>query len=316
MSRTLVVVTCQRDQWGFEMLCRSMEKYLKPCNVIFICNDTVEYQGIWRKLYNKHYKHHLRKFDVRILVKEDFWNESAENHLHPMEKEGWVDQQVIKLGVADYVKTKEYVILDAKNFFISDLYLEEIQQVMPEPTGWCEPILKNWIVTCAETMGLEVPASQIRLTQNITPYIFNTQLAQELLKFFGGTVFLFKWFTLESRKPKHSPAEFFLYEMFTIKNDWRNLGTTKQNCIAFWQHMHIDQKFRLKDYIKHTRETREMYDPKVASFHKGMVPYWTETDVLQITKELGCLDIMPTLHQMPFTGEKSYTNRLNTISRA
>lgn len=312
MSRTLVVVTCNRDQWSFEMLCRSMDKFLEPCKVIFIYNHSSEEHNKWRKFYKRVCQPHLSKFDVQVLNKDNFWSVEDECHLQTLQLEGWVDQQVIKLGVAEFVETEDYVVLDAKNFFFKPTCITDIQQIKPEPTDWCEPILKNWIITCCETVGYPIPSSAIKLTQNITPYVINTQNALMLLKYFGGTRFLFKWFSIEARKERHSPAEFFLYEIFTKLYGIPDEGTTTQNCIAFWEHMHTRQRWRLKDYLNFIDHIDTMYDVNVASFHKGMVPYWTRGDVITILKKLNCADIMPA-GEMPFVGEKSYSNKINSM---
>lgn len=308
MSRTLVVVACNRDRWNFELLCRSMQKFLQPCKVIFIYNENREHVKTWRKFYQEKCEPLLKEFDVKILVKDNFWSIEDENHLTPPEKEGWVDQQVIKLGVAEHVTTEYFVVLDAKNFFIKKTHINEIAQIAPEPTSWCEPILQNWIVTCCETLTVSVPQKPMRLTQNTTPYIIRTQSAIDLIKYFGGLKCLYKWFTIEARKLKHCAAEFFLYEIFTIRFGYRNLGDNTQNCIAFWEHMHTQQHWRLKDYIKHIDHMYERYDVRVAGLHKGMGPYWNANDLNIILAKLNCADIMPE-GNTTFTGEKSYSKR-------
>lgn len=314
MSRTLVVVACKRDHWEFELLVRSMNKFLEPCKVIFVYNENVEHLKAWNKFYKNKCAPYLTAFDVKILVKDDFWHTTDENHLSPLELEGHVDQQVIKLGVSKYIETDYYVILDAKNFFIKSTSLNSIAQIKPAPTDWCEPNLKTWIVTCCETLTMAVPQSNISLTQNTTPYIMRTKSASDLVDYFGGVSSLFKWFTIEARKGKHCPAEFFLYEIFTIRYGYRNIGDDTQNCISLWEHMHSVDRWRFKNYIDHIDHMQQRYNVNVAGFHKGLRPYLTTEEITIILHKLDCADIIP--DNNPFTGEKSYSIRINNNSRA
>lgn len=293
MSRTLMVVTCDKDEWNFQLLCRSMEKFLQPCKFVIVYNESVDRYRNWRKFFKRKCLPHLSKFDVKVMHKGDFWTDEDECHLTEIEKEGWVDQQVIKLGVSEHIDTEHYVVIDAKNFFVNYGYIEEIQQIKPAPTDWCEPILKNWIVTCCETFELVVPEKSISLTQNTTPYIIRTESARNLLKFFGGVKFLYKWFTLEARKDKHSPAEFFLYETFTMRYGYRNTGNGLQNCISFWEHMHTQQHYKTEDYLNHIDHMYERYNTRVAGIHRIMRSIWTQKQAILILDKLNCGDILP-----------------------
>ena len=307
MSRTLVVVTCNRDQWNFELLIRSMNKFLEPCKVVFVLNENQEHLKSWKKFYNQKCEPYLKKFEIKLLTKDNFWTLADENHLTPPELEGHVDQQVIKLGVSEHIDIDHYVILDAKNFFICKTNINQICQIKPEPTGWCEPNLKTWIVTCCETLTVAVPQGNMRLTQNTTPYIMRTQSAKDLVNYFGGIKFLFKWFTIEARKGKHCAAEFFLYEIFTIRFGYRNLGDDTQNCITLWEHMHSVDKWRLKNYLSHIDHMYDRYSVSVAGLHKGLWPFLTKEEITAILQKLNVGDIIP--DSIPFTGEKSYNNR-------
>jgi len=53
MSRTLVTVICHKDRWSVELLCRTMEKYLHPCDVIFILNEDNETANILNQWFRK-----------------------------------------------------------------------------------------------------------------------------------------------------------------------------------------------------------------------------------------------------------------------
>ena len=300
MSRTLVTVICNRDMYQVELLCRTMYKYLKRCRVVFIFNENREESSKLHKWFLQTCAPHLKNFQVSYYSKYDFWSEKDENHLTELELEGWVDQQVLKLLVCEKIKTEHYVTFDAKNFFINHTYIEEIAQIKPAITDWCEPILQNWIINCLETFNLDIPEKPIRLTQNTTPYVIRTQSAKELVKYFGGNSFLFKWFSIEARKDRLSPAEFFLYETWTIKNGWRNLGDSVQNCIGFWEHMIVDEKMTQPDMVKYIRSLIRHFDVRVAGIHKGLRAYWSEQDLFFVLKRLGVTDCIPKHTPSPF----------------
>lgn len=305
MSRTLVVITCKRDQWNFELLCKSLEKFVDPCKIIFIYNESAEDFKYWQKVFYRHRcMPHLGKFDITLMYKDQFWTLDDENHLTNMEKCGWTGQQVIKLAVSKFVQTDFYLVLDAKNFFIDHTSIDNIRHIKPEPTDWCEPILKNWIVTCFETFDLLPPEKPVRLTQNTTPYIVRTESAKSLVDLFGGSNFLYKWFTLEARKEKHSPSEFFLYEIFTMRYGHRNLGDTQQNCIAFWEHMHTIQRWKPRDYFHFIEMQKNLHNVKVAGIHGGMKPIWTNGFAIEILNKLNCGDIIP--EDLPFKKDKIF----------
>lgn len=300
MSRTLVTIICNRDKWAAELLCRTIKKYLKPCRLIFVMNENdIEAQNL-KRWFKDICMPLLEKHQVQLYNKYQFWTTKEENHLSELEYEGWVDQQVLKLAISEKVHTEHYVLFDAKNFFVVPCSIDEINQIIPKKTDWCEPILQNWIVNCLELFGLDIPEKPIRLTQNTTPYVMRTQSARDLLEYFGGSKFLFKWFTIEARKERYSPAEFFLYETYTIRHGYRNMGDKEANCVGFWEHMIAEQNMSHEDCVKYIRSLLRHFDVKVAGIHKGLIKYWDQRDLLFILKRLGVADCLPRHSTSPF----------------
>lgn len=293
MSSTLVVVICHRDRWATELLCRTMEKYLRPCDVIFVLNEKNDIAHALQEWFEGACSKFLDKFNVSFYKKHDFWSVEDENHLHELELEGWVDQQVLKIAIANKIETEHYLVLDAKNFFVRPCYVEDIKQVSPEPTDWCSDKLNQWILTSLETFCLEPPNAPIKLTQNTTPYKMRTQSSRDLIVYFGGVKTFFKWFSIEARKEKQLATEFFTYELFTVAKGYRNLGETKANCIGVWAHMIEDDGFTQQDFVKYFIHMFRRYDVKVAGFHKRMYTMWTTKDAIFMLKRLGCVDCLP-----------------------
>ena len=282
------------------MLCLSIKKYIKK-TIIFhvIFNENDEHYESFLQWYRYFCKKDLLGHNVKLYKKTDFWPPEAENHLRPLQLDGWVDQQVIKLLISKRITTPEYVVFDSKNFFIRDCTLDDIRQVHPANIGWTHEHLENWVKTCCKHYDLHYPGRQMKLTQNITPYIIGTKYAQDLVNEFGSDEKFHFWFTDLSRHDKLNPAEFFLYEIYTMKKGVRNRGTTGQNTFSIWSFMHDDYEWKIPDYIKALQHEITTRDIKVSALHKRMREIFTIDDVIEIYKSIGAEDIIPLINH-PF----------------
>lgn len=305
MSRTIVVVTCEKDKYEFELLCRTIQKFLEPSRLIFVCN---EYEcDDWFSWYKTNMAPLLKKHRVKLFKKHDFWSYEHEEHLHELQKEGWIDQQVIKLAVAKHVDTKDYICLDSKNFFIRPCNVFNIKQAAPISSDWAGELRQNWIKLCCRTLGVRYPGEHIKLTGNITPYILDKQQALNLVEHFGGSEKLYVWFSTESLPESISPGEFFLYEIWLIKHGLRDLKDsryTQQNIYAIWGDIHHNKlNFEYKDYVESYVEHIQLFDCYMASVHRSMYPYWTESLYRKFMKTIGLEDCIP-LQTCPYGNEE------------
>lgn len=304
MSRTIVVVTCEKDKYEFELLCRSMQKFLTPSRVIIVCNEPDCTN--WIDWYKKSCEPVLKKHKVRLFKKHDFWQLDDESHLHPLQKEGWIDQQVIKLAVANYINTPEYICLDSKNFFLRPCNTYNIKQCAPVSSDWAGDWRHKWIRICCEELGVPYPGEHIKLIVNITPYIIKTKPARDLVEHFGGTKKFYRWFTEKSIIPEISPGEFFLYEIWLIKHGLRNPRDPSyikgNNIAAVWGDVHHHRlKWELQDYIDNFQHHIEFYDLYMGGIHRSLYPYLTEDMYKKLLESIDLDDCIP-LQPCPFNG--------------
>lgn len=308
MKRTLVIVTYNDDCWRLHMLVRSIELYLARCRIHIVYNENQGYNE-WKDWFDKTCKSHLVDYKVTTTQKRDYILPEYETHMTDLQKCGWTDQQVLKLAVAKHIKTKHYLLLDSKNFFIKPCSVDSIPQVKPNTTEWCERILKNWILMCHQEFGMKFLGSKVKLTQNTTPYVVNTDTAKKLINHFGGLEKFYIWFTTNAIKEHLSPAEFFLYEIFSKHIDAYEPGEVNANIIGFWSFQIEDLKWTLRDYKKLIKDIQR-WQPHVSlsSFHGSLNDYLTDQDVIDIIVALGAKpDILPE-GKTPFNGvlRKSY----------
>ena len=262
-KRTLLIVTCEKDLQSFGILLTSIKKYLDRCPIVIVWNQD-DNVAILQNLLTK------RDIDATVFLKSDFWGESAMSHLSHLEYDGWIDQQVIKIAVSKYIETPEYVCLDSKNFFIDKCNIDDIKQVHPASIDWCTDILLNWVDVCCKKFNVE-PVK--KLTQNTTPYVINTRLTRGLVKHFKSIDNFFVWFSTVSLQEDISPSEFFLYEIYTISRNKRNLGQTFSNQNTLWDHHWIRYRMSYDKMIKETENLKQLHDIRVSGVHAGLLKY-------------------------------------------
>lgn len=294
MNDWIVIITCIKDKWSFEMLCNSISKYLEPAKIRIIYNDTEDNFVEWKQFFDQKLSHLLFKHKVSIETQRDYWSIEDERHLTILEKDGWIDQQILKLAVAKNLRGTNYVCLDSKNFFIRPATLQDIKQIHPEPIVWAEEVLENWVAFTCKKLQLKYPGKHLKLTQNTTPYIVNIDQARQLIDYFGGISKFYYWFTHHAKMPEHNPSEFFVYELFTKKNNAvLNLEYTKQNSASMWGFQIENLGWTELDFIKYIKDQIRDADVKVAGIHKTVTPLLNQRQIMTILSASGNRDILP-----------------------
>lgn len=302
MKRTLVIVTYNQDRWRLHMLVRSIELYLTKCRIHIVYNENQGYNE-WLKWFGKTCEPHLKNYKVKTSQKRDYILPEYETHMTDLQKCGWTDQQVLKIAVAQTIKTKHYLLLDSKNFFIKPCSVDSIPQINPSTIEWCERILRNWILMCHQEFGLKFFGTKTQLTANTTPYVVNTDTAKKLIDYFGGIEKFYIWFTTNAVKEHLSPAEFFLYEIFAKYIDAYEPGDANANIVGFWSFQIEDLGWTLRDYKKLIIDNQR-WQPNISlsSFHGSLNNHLILEDVKTILRYLNCsLDIIPP-GDPPFNG--------------
>jgi len=300
MSRSIVVVTCDKHRWSFEMLVRSMNKFLRTCPVLIVINE--DNPADWIKWYRRDLAPLLNNHFVELFTKADFWQPKHEKHLHPLQLTGWVDQQVIKMNIAKHVRTKYYVVLDSKNFFFTPTNTQQIVYPKCERLAWAEPNLKNFAEMICNEFGVPFEGDDMLIRPNITPYIMRTDLVREIIQHFGGPLSFHYWFTDIVRKPEYAGAEFFIYEIYSMKKNMHDEPTGSSNVAAIWRNIQFEQEnWPLDKYIEFIIEEQTKRDVRVAGIHKTMFYTFSLENVKHILNGIDCIDLLPA-YESPFTG--------------
>jgi hypothetical protein len=132
----------------------------------------------------------------------------------PKEANGWFSQQVLKIKVAEIVRSDRYVLLDAKNHLVSPLGREFLESSTGQPrtNGYPygdQPMLE-YLERTLQYLGLDPQAHVSWFTRTTTPFILLAGEARELVEY------------IEEREGRSFAAafldrglsEFFLYAGF------------------------------------------------------------------------------------------------------
>lgn len=292
MDRSLVIVTCNKDRWSFEMLAKSIEKFLQPSKILVIVNE--DENESWHRWF-ENLKYLFQKHDLEIKNKIDFLHKDIDEHLHPLQKSGWINQQVLKLYAGIYLNCKEYVVLDSKNFFIKPLRLSNILQIYPEYIeSWAPNNLKNAVNIYCKVFGLNFTYKTLPLTQNTTPYIINRDHSLSLIKKLGNIDNFYKFFTKTALIKDVAAAEFFLYEIYTIKNRRNNTGQCNSNNVGFW-HFHIENlHLEINDLVTIYKKNYKNPNIFCSGLHKSLFKHLTIEQIEEFATNTDLLDLLPT----------------------
>lgn len=294
MSRTLVIITCCRDMWGFEMLCKSMRKNLAPCKILIVLNEEEQYCDSWFFWFNNYIKTFLQPHDFNVLTRKDFFD----FELLPEQKtDGWVNQQILKILAAQHIDTTQYLCLDSKNFFFRKTSIENIKQV-EQTVNWLHPWLISWSQNVCMSMNIEFTGrDSFYLTQNITPFIINTAWCREMIDFYKGKESFFKTFyRLKLPHDTCSPSEFIMYDIFCKKKNYINYDTVKQNCAVIWEHSLQE----INDLDAQVLQTHKQFGVCVSGFHNGLKGKFSISHCVKFLNRLGSRNFMPTSVKYPF----------------
>ncbi len=303
MKRTLFVVTCQHDKWKFEMMCRSIGAFLEPCRIVIVHNESDKKYKEWMEWFNNINENFLSKFSVVTYPASKFWPENIPDHLHyELELGGWVSQQMLKILGHSVIKTDEYLILDSKNFFFRHYNIDNTPPCNAHG-NWTLEGVTEWTKLSCNKLGLIYPGHHLKLRPNVTPYIFKTNVARRLVKYFSSDLNFYCWFAETALLPETSPAEFILYDLFELRLRQRviddNLPITYS---TIWRHHILDEGKTPKQIANDIiQEYNNNVKPcPISGFHSGVDSLLTMKDVEDILAILGVDFIMPTNSLGPF----------------
>lgn len=279
---TIVVVTYDNDNWWFEMLCKSIFKYLEPCKFLVVYNgDTFD---LWYKFFDYCNKNYLKDFDVTLKTKDTYLS-GTYNY-------GYIDQQIIKLEVSKDINTDCYVILDSKNFFFRNCKIENIKNENHRENFIIGPNYKNFCIATAKIFGIKWLAFQ---RQPLTPYVMQTDIVRKICQ----QVDLYSHFYKYNKLPKYIPdnflnkesvSEFSLYEIYCQKIGFIEEEVKQNNCTEAVGSINEEKWFNV--------QSEDIY---VCGLHRTLLESWRQKDVIKVLETLQCVDILPTYSDNPFS---------------
>ena len=204
----VLIVTCDRDRWQFQIQCWSIGKYLEPVDLHIVINEPNP--GAWLTWFADNAASYLSSHTVQVYSSRDILEESI--HLTVVKNliltsPGWNSQQVLKL-LAGYKIQQPYTVLDTKNWFIKPSH---IQLFKPQPrTGTHHNFLFSpFYNECLLRFNM-VP--YITTRPHITPFHFDPTVIKQLIDYFGGAEHFTCWFL-----SFNTPSEFIVYDLFVQK---------------------------------------------------------------------------------------------------
>jgi hypothetical protein len=235
----IVCVFCNRDLEATMLQARSIATYFKQVDIgriIYICNGPVDKSWHW---VGDELSRRLGGIDVLLLRNDDLGVTTEDP-----KKGGWTTQQVLKLEVSRFVRTRYYIVLDAKNHFVQPVGLGQFIA----PNGKVAATVKSLRGPNLDGLrfGLEyfsVPSANWQGTglRGCTPFVFETGVVRDLIE------------CLETKERasvvhtffKHygTMTEFLIYQAFLLYKGWDLLQVYepgKQINLTIWLPQALD----------------------------------------------------------------------------
>ena len=187
------------------------EKYLNK-------NDIYEFIITCPKDYYTTVCNDIKIYDMpfKIYTDDDIIDPKYMNSI------GWSKQQIIKLNICNFIKTKYYLILDDDIFIMKKLsikdFFDEHGKIYYSYEGYPDNISNSfanchiWINSSCEAIGVDI--DYIKAQNNImgvTPQLFSTEIVKKMLEYIGED-----W---ELKIIVNLASEFQLYWNYLIKTN-------------------------------------------------------------------------------------------------
>jgi len=219
----LVTVVCKRDLDQMLLQAESIQKFLEPCTHWVVINDPDPDLSFWQSKLEPYYNKHNLKFyvpDWKLL-----------------RGTGWDKQQIYKYTISKFLDD-DYVILDAKNFFIKPCKLEDWKEI--QGCGFMQELKEGWANTSKfYSRKLNVPYRSSSLSIQ-TPFVFKLSVIK--------TVSDIDTIKQLLDPASHMPSEFLLYS-YLVDNPQK----TKYKHQTYWpqdSNLEMDNQFKnLSDNI-------------------------------------------------------------------
>ncbi len=203
---TIVTVVFEGDVELMLLQARSMRLYCDPGSFeeIIVVNNFSNEEAKPKRWHERLAEEYGTLFSkVRIIEATTV----ADTHGH----KGWWSQQVLKLAIANLVKTDRYLILDAKNHLVKSLTREFLEapdgRVKINGYGYDSHPLRHFLESTCAYVGID-PAGPLRkFVRTSTPFTMVTSAAKAMVK----NIECMENADLADVMTKHGLTEFFLY---------------------------------------------------------------------------------------------------------
>ena len=198
MSCTLATVICDRDLALYELQAESISKYLEPGQQIVLAineNDHTKCLDYYHSTLSKYLKNH----SVTIFTKADF--DVVWGRHYKSQYEGWANQQIIKLIIADRITTDYYLVLDSQNFLYREFNLSQVvsdKGQYPYRTS-CLVMPDNIWSSYSQNLNYNRPVPDTEIMSICTPIYFNTNLIKSAMDEHSSTREFVSWFSSLSK---------------------------------------------------------------------------------------------------------------------
>jgi hypothetical protein len=221
----ILVVTCDRDRWQFQIQCWSFCKYLSHTTINIIVNETNP--ETWKAWYKVNCRKYLWRHRVRIYTTQDFpeFYKFAKKILPTQfSGGGWKTQQALKLLFSTKTN-KPYLVLDTKNWLVQNTKVKDLSK-------HCRCLVTNpfeaFARNCHHKFNLQEP--QFYRPAH-TPFWIDPEITNSMFDFFGNSFNASVWLM-----KSQLPSEFIMYDLYAISRglDQKDTGTHQDYSKTYW----------------------------------------------------------------------------------
>ena len=205
----IVCVFCGRDVALQRLQARSIARYFERDGLgrlIYIWHDTLPTPDTLREQLGEC----LDGITFELLTASEFGVEQSD-----IATDGWTTQQALKLMAGRLVRTEFYLVLDAKNHFVSscsmkDFIAEDGRGIFP-----IKNLAKNESYQyCLEYFDVDIPVGARRGVAPVTPFLLKTGIVQRLLETFAQKEN--RTVTKTFLRHQHKLSEFLAYQAYAL----------------------------------------------------------------------------------------------------
>lgn len=208
----IVTITHTKEKELMRLQSHSLDLFVdEPCTHWVIVEDDFMNMRTWNEMLSPLYKKH------KLILLKGLYRSGI--------SQGWHRQQLSKFEVAHHITSDNYLVLDTKNFFITQM--DSIDQwPVSEGNGQLEKnefSWKRWVTFVSGRVGKGLPEFSYPPS---TPFVLKTNTVLKILKELDVTGLFIEFLTTRKidieQKRYPEPSEFVLYDFYTRMPKYRS----------------------------------------------------------------------------------------------